>query len=230
MLTQIQKNSTVTVKLFTGRMKTDIPKPTLDRLVSLARLLNQLEKDVSVVSSAELEKLTGWSRDTIRRDISLLGANCSTASGYKISELKATIHKYIGSPDETIKCCIVGLGRMGEALMEYSGFANTAFKLVAGFDSNVNRTETLRSPFPLYTTTQMESVIKSERIEFAILTVPEQSAQAVAEKLVEYGITGIVNFTTAILSLPETIKIENISVLDALQKLVAQYSVLGSKK
>ena len=80
-------------------MKTDIPKPTLDRLVSLARLLNQLEKDVSVVSSAELEKFTGWSRDTIRRDISLLGANCSTASGYKISELKTTIHKYIGSPD-----------------------------------------------------------------------------------------------------------------------------------
>ncbi len=211
-------------------MKTDIPKPTLDRLVSLARLLNQLEKDISVVSSAELEKLTGWSRDTIRRDISLLNGSCATAGGYKISALKDTIHQCIGSPGETKKCCIVGLGRMGEALIEYKGFENTAFKLVAGFDSNVNRTETLRSPFPLYTTTRMESVIKSEQIEFAILTVPEHSAQAVAEKLVEYGITGIVNFTTAVLSLPETIKIENISVLDAMQKLAAQYSVLGSRK
>ena len=119
---------------------------------------------------------------------------------------------------------------MGEALIEYQGLNGTPFVIAAGFDSNVNRTEILVAPFPLYTTTRMETVIKTEGIEFAILSLPAKAAQAAAEKLVEYGIKGFVNFTPAVLTLPAEIKIENVSVLDALKKLAAKQTILGSRK
>lgn len=212
-------------------MKNDIPKPTVGRLVKLTRLLEQLEASSSkVVSSADLEKLTGWSRDTIRRDISFLNASCASALGYDVAILREAIYQKLGLPHKNYKCCLVGLGRLGEALIQQHGLLNTSFSIVAGFDSNVNRVEILSAPFPLYTTTRMESVIKEMGIEYAILAVAEQSAQSIAEKLVSFGIKGLVNFTPAVLTIPAKINIENVSVLDALQKLVAKDSILGSKK
>ena len=214
-------------------MKTKIPKPTLARLVKLLRLLEQIaeqNEQNTVISSAEIEKLTGWQRDTVRRDISFLNETCSKAGGYDIFLLKESIQNRIAGQKEKAKCCLVGLGRLGEALINYGGFEGTNFSLVAGFDSNVNRTEILSAPFPLYTTTKMQSIIALEKIEYAILAVPSNVAQNTAKRLADFGIKGIVNFTPVVLSLPANIKIENVSVLDALQKLAAERAVLGGKK
>ncbi len=214
-------------------VKTEIPKPTLARLVKLSRLLEQIastEGESAVISSAEIEGLTGWTRDTVRRDISFLNASCAKAGGYDVLLLKQTIQSRIAVQTGEAKCCLVGLGRLGEALINYGGFDGTAFSMVAGFDSNVNRTEILSAPFPLYTTTKMQAVIAAQKIEYAILAVPTSAAQSTAQKLAEYGIKGIVNFTPVVLSLPANIKIENVSVLDALQKLAAERAVLGETK
>jgi redox-sensing transcriptional repressor len=77
----------------------------------------------------------------------------------------------------------------------------------------------LRAPFPLYSTSKLEQVIADEKIEYAILAVPESVAEQVALRLSACGIKGIVNYTAAILHLPETTAVENLSVIDALQNL-----------
>lgn len=201
-------------------MEQKVSKPTRERLIKLVRLLELLDKTgKKTVSSAEIQQRTGWTSFTIRRDISSLGIRCATSTGYEISELSTNIRKALNVGTTEKNCCIVGLGKLGFALAEYSSFSKSSFKIVAGFDTSVNRTETLRTSFPLYPTSKMEQVISQEKIEYAILAVPENAAQETAVRLSQCGIKGIVNYTAAILRVPSSTKIENLSVLDALQNL-----------
>ena len=203
-------------------MKQTISKPARERLIKLARLMELLENESCfIITSSEIQKKTGWTDATIRRDISFLDADCATPNGYDVSLLRSSICKELGLDADEKRCCIVGLGKLGSALLEYSGFSGTLFKIVAGFDSSANRCETLKADFPLYPTSRMSSVIKSEKIEYAILTVPEKYAQETAIRLVQMGIKGIVNYTSAVLTVPDDVCVENISVLDALQKIAA---------
>lgn len=220
-----------------------IPKPTAERLSQLARLLEQRSTRSGTISSADIEQLTGWPSHTIRKDISALVAarqnetgdaaadtesrtaadlDFSTTAGYDPARLAAAIRKALGFSDESHKCCIVGLGRLGSAFLEYSGFAGSPFELCAGFDSNVNRVEILKADFPLYPAFKMKDIIGRLAISYAILCVPPAQAQATCDKLIECGIRGIVNFTPAILSVPHGIEIENVSVIDALGSLTAR--------
>lgn len=204
-------------------MEQKISKPARERLIRLSRLLEQQAKQgKEIISSAEIQQHTGWTSFTVRRDISMLNTSCSSPAGYTISSLLKAIQSELHMDTAEKKCCIVGLGRMGTALAGYSGFEKSAFTITAGFDSSLNRTETLRTPFPLYTTTVMERVIKQEGIEYAILAVPEHAAQEMALRLSACGIRGIVNYTSAILRLPETTSVENLSVIDALQNLASK--------
>ncbi len=200
----------------------EIPERTRSRLVTLARLLGQIKEER--VTSAKISLLTGWSESLIRRDISVLEVNCGSSNGYRIEELRKAICKNLGIEcgQKEIKCCIVGLGRLGAALLENSIFEGSPFKIIAGFDSNVNRTEVLRSSFPLHPASMLESVIQKEGIEYAILAVPDTAAQDMAARLAKTGIKGIANYTGAVLTLQEEIPVQNVSPVTALTNLLAE--------
>lgn len=200
----------------------EIPRPSKRRLVLLKRLLSEYEE--KTITSQKIESLTGWSAAVVRRDISLLNIHCGASNGYKVCELKASLDELMDSDSQEQKCCIVGLGRMGQALLDNTELQSSPFRIVAGFDSNVNRTEVLRSVFPLHPTTILESVIQSEKIEFAILSVEKEEAQSIATRLSSCGIKGIVNYTPCVLSVPHNVEVENVCLLTALETLCAQSS------
>ena len=203
--------------------KKEISKPTRERLIKLIRLLRQVElTGKEKISSTEIQQRTGWTNFTVRRDISSVGIKCSSSTGYDVSILKSELMKYLKLDEDEKPCCIVGLGLMGEAFATSNCFKGSNFEIVAGFDSSLNRIETLKTDFPLYSTLKMEQVIKENGIEYAILTVPEKVAQETAMKLSMFGIKGIVNFTSAVLRLPPETKVENLSVVDSLQNLSAR--------
>ena len=118
------------------------------------------------------------------------------------------------------KVCIAGLGRLGASLLDQNLFDNSVFEICAGFDSNVNRVEILRSTFPLYPASEMDFVIKREKINFAILTVADKLAQTMANRLIKAGISGIVNMTNVLLKVPQNVKVENLSIITALNLLL----------
>ena len=201
----------------------EISKPTRERLIKLIRLLRQVESTgKEKISSTEIQQRTGWTNFTVRRDISSVGIKCASSTGYDVSILKSELMKYLKLDEDEKPCCIVGLGLMGEAFATSNCFQGSNFVIVAGFDSSVNRIETLNTSFPLYSTLKMEQVIKEKGIEYAILTVPEKVAQETATKLSMFGIKGIVNFTSAVLRLPPETAVENLSVVDSLQNLSAR--------
>ncbi|WP_191018088.1 redox-sensing transcriptional repressor Rex [Treponema zioleckii] len=201
-----------------------IPSPSKRRLVTLSQLLAQTESKNGKITSVEISQKTGWSDATVRRDISLLELHSGKSNGYYIEELRSAICEKlnISAPKNTLhKCCIVGLGKIGEALLEKSIYEKSNFKLSAGFDPSMNKIEILKTHIPLYSTAELETVMKLEHLEFAILAVPDEKAQSTAEKLAAIGIKGIVNYTNVILSLPENVVVENANPLTALTNLLS---------
>lgn len=196
-------------------MKT-VPEPSKRRLVLLERLLSTYEG--KTITSQKIQELTGWSSALVRRDISYLEIKCGATNGYKLQDLKSCLESlFVGS--EKKHCCIVGLGRMGQMLFDTSELYDSPFKIVAGFDSSVNKTEVLSSSFPLHPTTLMRKVIAEEKISYAILTVEMDEAQVLTNLLVECGIKGIVNYTPCVLTVPKDVSVENVNLLTALENL-----------
>ncbi len=204
-------------------MKT-ISEPTRRRLVLLANLLSRSKQER--ITSVKIQEMTGFSRDLIRKDISLLDFKGGVSNGYDSKELLAAICSGLGlsfgEKGEARFCCIVGLGKLGAAIMQCGMFDKTPFKIKAGFDSRVNRTEVLSADFPLYPAAKMETVIPGENIEFAILAVEDEQAQLMADRLVRSGIRGMVNLTGESLSVGDEVVVENISPVLALENILAK--------
>jgi redox-sensing transcriptional repressor len=203
-----------------GGKVSDISAPAKERLLQLMKLLeNHAAAENGPVTSAQVEQLTGWSREIIRKDISCLGGAIGSSAGYEPQALIPLIKKALRL-DRSRKFCVVGLGRLGSAYLNFAPAELGEFELAAGFDTNVNRVEILKAYAPLYPAYKMAEVISRFCIEIALLCVPAASAQAAAEKCAAAGVTGILNFAPLPLSLPPEVAVRNVFVADELRNLV----------
>ena len=193
----------------------DIPEATRKRMLLLLNLLGVWPKDK--ITSVDISEQTGWKDSLIRHDLWLLGYNKGVSNGYQTVDLRDAINQALGLEAETKNCCIVGLGRLGAALLDEKLTQGSSFVIKAGFDSSLNRVEILRSSFPLYPANQMNWIIKQEGITLAVLTVEDKEAQTMTDRLVAAGVLGIVNMTRAVLKVPSNVKVENLSILNALE-------------
>ncbi|MDR1898641.1 MAG: CoA-binding protein [Treponema sp.] len=207
-----------------------IPEAAKERLLHLMRLL---EKHGGPITSAQAELLTGWPSHRIRKDISYLvgagsgegeasdpggGSGLGSNSGYRADLLIPAIKKALDL-ERRRRICLVGLGRLGSAFLNFSPAELGEFELAAGFDTNVNRVEILPSRAPLYPAYKMAEIIGRFSIEMALLCVPPGAAQGAAEKLAGAGIRGILNFAPVALSLPPGIPVHNVYLADELRSL-----------
>ncbi len=201
-------------------MKKPPPLPSLERLCGIYGLLDSLpESDRGRVSSRELGRAIGQTAETVRKDIAHMKADIVSAGGYDPAELKGAIASYLGLR-ETRRACIVGLGRLGQAILRYPGFQDAGIEICAGFDRDTNKLELLISPIPLLPSHRIAEYVRAEKISLGIIAVPPDQAQITADRLAEGGIRGIVNFTVPV-SVPETVSIRHVSVLDELRILAA---------
>ncbi len=198
----------------------ELPKATRKRLVQFLQILKTWQNDR--IKSGDLAKLTACTESTVRHDIFLAGFAGGVSNGYSREELKNFLNVKLGFETESQvlkKCCIVGLGRLGAALLDDSIFQDSGFRVGCGFDSSVNRVEILRSTFPLYPAYEMESVLRKEKIEHAVLCVPDKDAQNMADRLVKFGIKGIVNMTTTFIAVPDGVHVADANPALALMSL-----------
>ena len=194
-----------------------LPEASKKRMVQLLQILKAWPQ--KKITSAQISEITGWKDSLIRHDFWLLGKNLNGVSnGYSVENLIFVLEELI-CDSSTKNCCIVGLGRLGAALLDQSFFESSGFEIKVGFDSNLYRVEILRSSFPLYPADDMPWVIKQEKIEYAILSVQNKDAQSMTDRLVKTGIKGIVNLTQRLVKTPASVKVENLSIINALNLL-----------
>ncbi len=197
-----------------------IPERSRRRLVLLLEVLDAWQKPR--ITSREVGAMLGCKDSLVRHDFSFLDVGRGVSNGYDVRSLKDGVKKVLGLlpgvVDEAVerRVCVVGLGRLGSAFLDDGIFFGRGFKVVAGFDSSVNRLELMRSVFELYPASRIESVVPQHKIEYAILCCSEEESAKMAGRLVNAGIKGIVNFTNSVISVPRTVKVENVSPVMAL--------------
>lgn len=202
-----------------------LPHPALKRLSTIYQFLCRLEDaGQQSVSSKEIGDRLDISAHSVRKDISYLGQAQISGAKYGVSRLKDLIAESLDFKQQR-KACVIGLGKMGSAILNYNMFDHHGFTIVAGFDSNVNKVETLQSSAKLYPSYMISDIINSEKIELAILCVTADAAQLCTDRLVEGGIKGIVNITSTLIQTPKAVVVSDIDVTRELRILSAMVSL-----
>jgi len=207
-------------------MTAKIPQPTVERLCKVYQVCTDLEgRGIDTVSSGELAAILGVSALVVRKDISRVGDVSSAGMRYRVERLRQQLSSRLGLGSEH-RACVVGLGRLGTALLEHRQLAVSGFRIVAGFDTNTNRVEATRTEVPLYMASEIREVIRREAIEVGIVAVPAAAAQRCADALAEGGVTSILNFAPVALEVqaPGAV-VRNVDFANELRVLVALRNV-----
>lgn len=197
-----------------------IPRATAKRLPIYYRYLNfLLDAGKTRVSSTELSDAVKFDAATIRRDFSYFGALGKRGYGYDVESLLEFFSKILNQ-DTLTNVALIGLGNLGHALLNFNFHKNSNVRVSAVFDINPDLINTIQSGVPVYDTKDLVMQIKEQRIEIAILTVPSETAQETTNLLVEAGVKGILNFTPLRVSVPDSVRVQNVDLTNELQTLI----------
>jgi redox-sensing transcriptional repressor len=176
---------------------TKLPQPVIARLCSIYQLLSKLGAEgVVAVSSKDIENKTGIPSHTVRKDINFLGEIGTTGKGYEIVKLRAHLADNLGL-NKKRKSCVVGLTGIGATIVQTPGAIGAEYDIAAGFDSNINILETIKTPVAVFPSYEITEVVARTGIELGILAVAPVNVEEAVDRLVDGGIRGIVNFTPA---------------------------------
>ena len=197
----------------------EIPDIIVARLPRYLRALSVLKEKKDTTNSKELGQMLGYSAAQIRKDLSQFGEFGEQGTGYNIDFLTQQIQSILNI-DRNWKMLLVGCGNIGHAILNYSGFSRNGYYVAAAVDSDPALIGTTsKQGIMIRDIRDAESIIRDEQIQIAMLTVPGQAAQDVAEKLVSYGIKGILTYAPAILNLPDEVRIEYLDPVLSLQHI-----------
>jgi len=197
----------------------EIPRKTIYRLSTYLRCLARLkEKDLQTVSSEALAKVAGVKPTQLRKDLAYFGTFGTRGLGYDVAELSKRIADELGT-SRLQPVILVGVGNLGLALLSYRGFEKEGFEIVAAFDAEPGRPRDKKLPVTLFGMEDLHSFVRKRGVRMAILTVPAEAAQEVANYLMESGIVGILNFSPIVLSVPEDVMVNNVNLAIELENL-----------
>jgi redox-sensing transcriptional repressor len=160
----------------------------------------------------------GISASLVRKDFAIFGISGSQKGGYLIDSVLDKIDQILES-DKVQEVVVVGVGRIGEALMSYKGFYKDGIRIVAGFDIDVKKINTERE-IPIMPIEELPQFIKTHKIKVAIMAVPDIAAQQTLEILKSSNIQGILNFTPVKFKSTDEIVINNFNIENELVNLI----------
>jgi redox-sensing transcriptional repressor len=183
-----------------------VPQAVVSRLSLYLRELQHIQRDGrETTSSTQLGKLLGFTDAQVRKDLAYFGQFGYPGIGYRCDELVAAIKQILGT-DRDWPIGIVGVGNLGRALLGYRGFGQQGFRIVAAFDADPVKTGIQVEGIPVYHIDELSNVATREQIKLGVISVPGPAAQEVADKLVQAGIDGILNFAPVTINLPERVQ------------------------
>jgi len=194
-----------------------IPNATIERLCVIHNMLEQIMLDgdngvcVSHISSNRIGEIIGVAPHTVRKDVNFLdGVIGQLGKGYSVKELRLLIAQKLGLGKR--KAAVIGLGKIGTAIMEYEKFLSAQIEIVAGFDSDINRIDTIKSKIPLYPSREIGEIVRQKGIDIAFLASSSESAKVCFERLEAGGVKAILNFTPTFL-VSDKIHIRNMDLV-----------------
>jgi len=205
-----------------------VPEVVIARLPQYIRILNALLADgIEVVSSQQLGEQLQVTPAQIRKDLSYLGRFGKQGRGYNVKYL-ATELKHILGLDKKWNVCLVGVGRLGRAILSYPGFAPEGFEIVAAFDTDPSTIGQTISGLKVQPIDQLAATVSSLGIQIGVIAVPSRVAQEVIKALTDSGIRAIMNYAPIYPQVPREIKVRNIDPVLSLQSMT--YYLVDSRR
>lgn len=197
----------------------DISQAVIRRLPRYYRYLGELlENGVERISSNDLSKRMKVTASQIRQDLNNFGGFGQQGYGYNVKFLYTEIGKILGL-EEDHSIIIIGAGNLGQALANYAAFEKRGFILKGIFDVNPRLQGVSIRGVPIRMMDDLNSFVKENDVEIAVLTIPKEKAIEVANLLVDNGVRAIWNFAHTDLNLPEHIIVENVHLSESLMQL-----------
>ena len=195
-----------------------ISKATLSRIPLYLDLLHSLpEEHNEHISATAIAKKLSLGEVQVRKDLAAVSGAGKPRLGYVTAELIENLENCLGT-DDTTPAVLVGAGKLGKALLDFDEFEKFGIRIAAAFDSN-DRLLNLSGKVQIQPIREFESFCKSRNIQLGIITVGAGSAQAVCDKMVACGITGILNFAPCLLEVPDTVILKNENIALSLAHL-----------
>ena len=196
-----------------------ISESTVRRLSLYLRFLEQAElQGRATLSSGELARLGGTTSAQVRKDLSFFGSFGKRGLGYSVAELATRIRDILGLK-RSYRVILVGAGKMGGALVQYQGFRQRGFNIVAIYDLDPKKIGTRWNGLVVRDVRQLEPDLKKEPIDIAIVVTPAESAQAVVDRLVKAGVKAILNFAPVALTVPPDVEVKTVNMALELETL-----------
>ena len=197
----------------------EIPRKAIYRLSIYQRCLGKLlENGMETVSSSALAKAAGVKPAQLRKDLGYFGQFGTRGLGYAVEDLRNAIREVLGRTHFQ-PVVLVGVGNLGSALLRYHGFEKEGFEVVAAFDAVPEAVVQRGIEVPVHSVRGLIPFLQANEIRLAILCVPGESAQEVANELVGAGVTGILNFSPSVLQVPEAVTVNNVDLALELENL-----------
>lgn len=186
-----------------------IPEGVIERLPAYLNVLIQLRDDgVYTVSSARLGELTSVNPAQIRRDLTHFGSFGKRGVGYDIATLVERIQRILGA-DHVHRLALVGAGNLGSAIAGYHGLRQHGFMVTAIFDADPAKIGQRIGDIVVQPVSELQSTLRDQDIRIAVIAVPPEGAQQVADQLAEAGVRIILNYTPVIVRVPADVTLHN---------------------
>lgn len=209
-------------------MEKKVSQAVIKRLPRYHAHLEELQAaGVMKISSKDLGNKMGLTASQVRQDFNCFGGFGQQGYGYRVSNLIDSISSILNL-DVKKTAVIVGVGNLGQAIMNNFSFVKAGFELIAAFDNDKSLIGKEVSGVKVYDVAELESFCRQNSPDVGVLTLPKQFAHETAARLCDCGIKGIWNFTNIDLHLEiDTVPVENVHFVESL--MVLSYR-LGEKK
>src|SRR3954447_21731120 len=179
-----------------------IPEATVARLpVYLRSLAELVDSRITTVSSERLAEMAGVNAAKVRKDLSYLGSYGTRGVGYDVEYLLFQMSRELGLTKDW-PVVIVGIGNLGAALANYGGFGERGFPLAALVDADPGKVGDKVGELTVRHIDELPAIAAEHEVAIGIIATPAGVAQEVADRLVAAGITSVLNFAPAVITVP----------------------------
>ena len=197
----------------------NIPEKTIERLSEYRRsLLSCHKQGITHEFSHVLAGMHGITAVQVRRDLMLIGFSSDTKKGYDVKVLIEFINSILDS-QTVMNVAVIGMGNLGQAITKYFNGKGLKLRIVCSFDVDSDKVGTTIDDIPCYHMEQFEDIVSAMDISIAVISSPTRVAPTLVVPIINAGIKGVLNFTSAPLNFPQGIVAENYDITTILEKV-----------
>jgi redox-sensing transcriptional repressor len=196
-----------------------VAESTIRRLSLYLRFLEEFEgQGIGTVSSGALASRGGTTSAQVRKDLSFFGSFGKRGLGYPVPELADQLRQILGLK-RRYRVALIGAGKIGSALVQYRGFKQRGFDIVAIFDSDPAKVGRQWNGLTVLDVESLEKEVSRQAIDMAVLVTPADAAQAVADRIVALGVKAVLNFAPVQLNVPDDVVVKTVNLALELETL-----------